>query len=82
MDFVPIHDNVDCQIQCNWHPTDRGVTNELRVAKQCSRPMMVGVKERFLDQYPGKLLGRKDLLRGFFFNTRNTVSMSSRYLVK
>jgi hypothetical protein len=45
LEVVPIHDNVDSQIEGDNDPGDSSRADELGVAKQSSRAMMVAVKE-------------------------------------
>jgi hypothetical protein len=45
LEVVPVHDNVNAQVEGNWDPRDSGVSNELSVAEESSGAMVVGVKE-------------------------------------
>jgi hypothetical protein len=42
---VPVHDNVDHEVERDWNPRNSGVTNELGVAEQSCGAMMIGVQE-------------------------------------
>ena len=44
---VPIHDHMDEQVQSDRNPRDCGETDELGVAQQSGRAMMVRMKERW-----------------------------------
>jgi hypothetical protein len=43
---VPVHDNMDCQIQRYDSPLNRGMHNQLGVAQDSSRTMVIAVEER------------------------------------
>jgi hypothetical protein len=43
---VPVHDNVNCQIQRNDSPLNRGMPNQLGIAQDSSRTMVIAVEER------------------------------------
>lgn len=45
LEVVPVHDNVDHQVECNWDPRDGSQANKLGVAEQGSGAMMVTVEE-------------------------------------
>ena len=45
LEIVPVHDNVNHQVECNDNPRDRGQTNQLGVAEECSRAVVVAVEE-------------------------------------
>ena len=45
LEVVPVHDNVHSQVQGDGNPRDRGRADELGVAEQGSRAMVVAVKE-------------------------------------
>lgn len=66
----------------DWSAYDRGLSLELGVAQNGSSGVVENVEERYCDQ---SLACRKGMVihipRGFFFKTRNTVSMSSTYLM-
>ena len=47
LEVVPVHDDVNHEVQGDRDPGDRGVANELGVAQQGCRTMMVGVKKGF-----------------------------------
>jgi len=42
---VPVHHDVDHEVECNRNPGYRGKTNELCVAQECSGTMVVSVQE-------------------------------------
>jgi hypothetical protein len=46
LEVVPVHDNVDCQVQSNDSPLNRSMPNQLGVAQDSSRTMVVAVEER------------------------------------
>ena len=54
LEVVPVHDNVDHQIQHNHDPGDGGLADELSVAKKSRCAMMVGVEESWKDVSAGK----------------------------
>ena len=43
---VPVHDNMDCQIQRYDSPLNRRMPNQLGVAQDSSRTMVIAVEER------------------------------------
>lgn len=45
LEVVPVHDDVDKQVQGNWNPRDRSVTNELSVAKKGSSSVVIRVQK-------------------------------------
>lgn len=45
LEVVPVHDDVNAQVEGNWNPGDRSVTNELGVAKKGSGAVVVSVEE-------------------------------------
>lgn len=45
LEVVPVHDNVNSEVQGDGNPRHRSVSNQLGVAKQGSGTMMVAVKE-------------------------------------
>lgn len=45
LEVVPVHDDVDKQVQGDWDPRDRGVTNKLSVAKKSCSTVMIGVQK-------------------------------------
>jgi hypothetical protein len=45
LEIVPVHDDVNAQIEGNWDPRDGSVTDELGVAKEGSGAMVVGMEE-------------------------------------
>jgi hypothetical protein len=45
LEVVPVHDNVDSQVQGDDGPRNRGVADELRVAEHSGRAMVVSVEE-------------------------------------
>jgi hypothetical protein len=45
LEVVPVHDNVNSQVQSNDGPRNGSVANKLGVAKHGSRAMVVGVEE-------------------------------------
>ena len=45
LEVVPVHNNVNHKVKCNWDPGDGGVADKLSVAKQSGSAMVVGVKE-------------------------------------
>ena len=45
LEVVPVHDDVDHEIQSDWYPRDGGVADELGVAEQRRRSVVVGVEE-------------------------------------
>jgi hypothetical protein len=45
LEVIPIHDDVNSQVQRDRHPRNRGVANELRVAEESGRAMVIGVEE-------------------------------------
>lgn len=47
LEVVPVHDNVDGQVQGDDGPRDGGVADELGVAEHSSRAMVVGVEEGY-----------------------------------
>ena len=42
---VPVHDNVNHQVQCNRYPRNWRVSDQLRVAEKCRCAMMVSMEE-------------------------------------
>ena len=42
---VPVHDDVDHQVESDGHPRDGGVANELGIAEKSGGTMVVGVEE-------------------------------------
>jgi len=44
-EVVPVHENVDSQVQDDRNPRDRGGSDKLSVAKQCSHTVVEPVKE-------------------------------------
>lgn len=47
LEVVPVHDDMDCQVQADNHPGHRGATEELGVAEYSGGAMVVAVKERY-----------------------------------
>jgi len=47
LEVVPIHDDVNSQVQGDDWPRNGGVADELGVAEHSGRAMVVGVKERW-----------------------------------
>lgn len=45
LEIVPVHDNVDTQVQGDDRPRDGSMTNQLGVAEESGRAMVVGVEE-------------------------------------
>lgn len=45
LEVVPVHDNMDHQVESNGHPGDGGETNELGVAEKSGGTVVVGVEE-------------------------------------
>lgn len=45
LEVVPVHDYVHHQVQGDRDPGYRGVADELRVAEECGRAMVVAVEE-------------------------------------
>jgi hypothetical protein len=45
LEVVPVHDNVDSQVEGDDGPRDRSVADELSVAEESSRTVVVGVEE-------------------------------------
>lgn len=45
LEVVPVHDDVDHQVEGDWNPGDGGMTEELGVAKESGSAVVVGVKE-------------------------------------
>ena len=45
LEVVPVHDDVDSQVECDDGPRDGGVADELCVAEKSGRAMVVGVEE-------------------------------------
>ena len=45
LEVVPVHDDVDGEVEDDGHPGHRGVAEQLGVAKQGGRAMVVGVQE-------------------------------------
>lgn len=45
LEVVPVHDDVDGQVQADDHPGDRGVSDQLRVAENSGSAMVVAVEE-------------------------------------
>lgn len=83
LEVVPVHDNVDSQVEGNGDPGHSCATDELSVAQQGSGAMVVAVQEGYT-RLAVTVLFREWIivLRGFFFKKRKTVSRSSRYLVR
>ncbi|KAH3677460.1 hypothetical protein OGATHE_000934 [Ogataea polymorpha] len=44
-EVVPVHQDMHCQVQGDWNPFNRGVSNQLSVAEQSCCSMVVGVEE-------------------------------------
>ena len=45
LEVVPVHDNVNSQVQHNGNPGDRGRSNELSVAEESGGTVVVAVEE-------------------------------------
>lgn len=45
LEVVPVHNHVHSQVQGNGNPRNRGVANQLCVAKEGGRAVVVGVEE-------------------------------------
>jgi hypothetical protein len=45
LEVIPIHDDVNCQVKGDWHPGNRRMADELRVAEKGSGSMVIGVEE-------------------------------------
>lgn len=45
LEIVPVHDNVNAQVQGDGNPRDGGRANELGVAQESGRAMVVAVEE-------------------------------------
>lgn len=45
LEVVPVHDDVHCQVESNGNPRDRGRADELSVAEQSCRAVVVAVEE-------------------------------------
>lgn len=89
LEVIPIHDDVNSQVQGDGNPRDRGRANELSVAEESSSTVVVAVEEGCRHKeishvaasgFPSQL--RINILNGFFFKKRKTVSNNSRYLVR
>lgn len=82
LEVVPVHNNVDGQVQGDDGPRNGGVTDELCVAKHSGRAMVVGVEEGWNCQLLRNLCDLVFVLRGFFLRKRKQVSISSTNLVR
>ena len=84
LEVVPVHDDVDEQIQRDGHPGHRGQADELRVAEQSRGAVVIAVQEGCQSlAFSTLCMYMEDhSLRGFFLRNKKTVSSSSRYLVK
>ena len=45
LEVVPVHDNVNTQVEGNWDPRNSSVSDELGVAEESSGAMVIGVEE-------------------------------------
>jgi len=45
LEVVPVHDDVDGQVEGDGHPRDGGVAEQLSEAEEGGRAVMVGVQE-------------------------------------
>jgi len=45
LEVVPVHNDVDHEVQCDWDPRYGCQANQLGVAEESSGAMMIGVKE-------------------------------------
>jgi hypothetical protein len=48
LEVVPVHDNVNHQVESDGNPGDRGMSDKLSVAKKGRCTMVIGVKESCL----------------------------------
>lgn len=84
LEVVPVHDDVDGEVQGDGNPGDSSRADELGVAEEGSRAVVVAVEEGWDPVSKGARceIIELDALRGFFLRNRKTVSSSSRYLVR
>lgn len=78
---------MDTKVKSDGNPRHSSGTDELGVAEKGGRSVVVAVEESC--SMVSKMLvrefvqgARHNILRGFFFKKRKTVSSSSRYLVR
>lgn len=48
LEVVPVHDDVDAEVQRNGDPRNGGAADKLGVAEESGRTMVVGVEEGFV----------------------------------
>lgn len=86
LEVVPVHDDVDHQVESNGNPGNSSVTQQLGEAEEGRSTMVVGMEEGYYRTSQSMpccyWLLVKHLLSGFFFKKRKQVSRSSRYLVR
>lgn len=58
LEVVPVHDDVDHEVQGNDDPRNGGVADKLGVAEQSGSAMVVGVKEGWMELAMGTLFDR------------------------
>ena len=47
LEVIPVHDNMDHEVEGDWHPRYRSQTNQLSVAEKSGSAMVVAVKEGY-----------------------------------
>jgi hypothetical protein len=82
LEVVPIHDDMDHEVEGNGNPGNGGQAYQLSIAKEGSGAMMVSVKECYSMSAYGPTIPSLSLLSGFFLRNKKTVSINSTYLVR
>ena len=88
LEVVPVHEDVDRQVEGNGDPGDWRLARQLRVAEEDCCAVMVAVEECLWDCMSNREnagaagTGLRNLLKVFFLRTRKTVSINSKYLVR
>jgi hypothetical protein len=82
LEVVPVHDNVNHQVERDWYPRNRRASNELGIAKKSSSTMMIGMEEGCQLSVLIYSPFQENILNGFFLRNKKTVSINSRYFVK
>jgi hypothetical protein len=64
LEVVPVHDNMNGQVQCDWHPRHRGSASELREAEEGGGRVVIGVEksERLLLDHQEDGVDKLDVL--------------------
>lgn len=85
LEVVPVHHDVDSQVQRNRDPGNSGIADQLGVAENSSSAMVVAVEESYRVLGGRSSLGVEQSdhsLSGFFLRNKKQVSSNSRYLVR